>query len=650
LLEDTSDVKRPNAQSSADFASVGMPGLIEAVPVAIVECDREGRVLVWNRAAERLLGWPAETVVGRACPLFPSADDPSEAALQERVYAGTRVHDHEVAVRRSDGAMVDVSLSSAPVRSARGVVETVAIVAIDVTERRRRARELQHFATHDPLTDLHNRRAFEQSLGRIVERARHGGPSGALLTIDVDRLKEVNDRLGHLAGDALLIAVANVLRGIMRPRDLIARLGGDEFGVALESVTADEAALVAERVRASVAAQRIGPEGAGHSTASVGGIVIDGTIDPPELLAAADDALYIAKRRRDSTEIHPEPRASASANRSHARAAGRLRRALSVDGIAVQYQTVLDLTSRAVHSQEALARVKLGRDFHPAAEFVQLATHSGLIAEIDRRVVALVLDRIHEPGGPALSVNLSSTSFSDERLLELLRSRAPRGGFAGRLIIEAKEPDVHADPARAAEGAAAAVALGVAIAVDDFGTNKHALGALDELPIGLVKLDASIVGSLSTSSTSESVRELANACTDRGISVAAKGIEDVETLQSLARLGVNLGQGFLLDEPHAVIGLTDVLETTEEFGEASLALMAWEFTVPEQDIAPAWRYAIDEGLLEAAGGDARASEALYSLTRKGHSRVRALRTLHDQAGGPTPDHPGNTRRRKQASS
>jgi diguanylate cyclase (GGDEF)-like protein/PAS domain S-box-containing protein len=526
-----------------------LPALVAAAPVAILQWDRDGRVIAWNPAAERIFGWPAAEVLGAPCPVVAGAMSAAGLNIRDLVLSGTPVDDHEILVKCAGDAVAEVSLSAAPVLDEQQHVQSVVVTAMDIAARRRRVRRLRHFATHDPLTDLLNRRAFEQALARLIERCRRGGPAGAFLVIDLDLLKQANDQIGHLAGDALLIAVANVLRGAVRPGDLLGRLGGDEFGVALERVGADELALVADRLRRSIAAQRVGPHGRARSTASIGGVIIDGTLDVSELLAYADTALYRAKDRRDSSEISTPPYAPPTVRYGEGLAVNRLRRALAAGAVTIHLQPVRELGSAAVHSLEALARLRVGGEDRPAAEFIEIASDHGLVAAIDRRVLDLVLERLAESAGPPLSLNLSAASLADPAVLDGLRARAPRAGYAKRLILEFRANDLHADPRRATLWTTAAGALGAVIAVDDLGTDPSAFSALGALPIGLAKLDRAILGSLSLPAGMERVHQTARACASRGIAVAAKGIEDPDALDTLLELGVTLGQGFLLDDP-----------------------------------------------------------------------------------------------------
>jgi len=612
----------------AGFRSLGRAwALVDAAPVAIVEWLGDGQTLVWNRAAERVFGWPASEVIGKPCPVLANLAGEFAPAFRDRALAGVAIDDEEVTVRRADGTTVEVSLSIAPVLSEE--VASVVATAVDVTDRARSSRRLQHAATHDALTDLRNRRALEQALPRIVERVRRGGHQGALLVIDVDMLKQINDEFGHLAGDALLIGVADALRAATRPRDVLARVGGDEFAIVLEDVRTQEISQIAERVRASAAALRVGPDGSARSTVSIGAIVIDGTLDVLELTAVADDALYVAKRRRDSVELYVEPRLANSAEDDANLITTCLRRALSINTLAVQYQGIRSIEDGALFCEEALARISSEGVYSRAAEFVSLAERTGVIGEIDRRVANLVLDRLNDPCPTRLSLNLSASSLAGSDPLSVLRKRAPSSGYGQRLILEAREPDLLADPRRAARWANAVHELGAMVAIDDFTASSSALWAIAMLPADLVKIDSSIVASLADRAEGARLDELVSACRDRGVVLVATRIQDPAVFEMLPRIGITMAQGFLIEAPHAVIGLADVLETAEEFGAVSAGLVAWEFMVPEPAVRLVWARALDDLLLSPRRSDPETGEAMFALTRKGKARLRELRVHRD---------------------
>jgi EAL domain-containing protein (putative c-di-GMP-specific phosphodiesterase class I) len=428
----------------------------------------------------------------------------------------------------------------------------------------------------------------------------------------------------------MLIGVADALRTATRPRDVVARVGGDEFAIILEDVRTEQISQIAERVRASVAALRVGPDESARSTVSIGAIVIDGTLDVLELNAAADDALYVAKRRRDSIELYLEPRLAVSPEDDANLIVMRLRRALSINTLAVQYQGVRSVEDGALYCEEALARISSEGASSRAAEFVSLAARTGVIGEIDRRVTNLVLDRLDESWPARLSLNLSAASLTDSDPLAVLRKRAPSNGYNQRLILEAREPDLLADPGRAARWADAVHELGAMVAIDDFSATKPALGMIATLPTDLVKIDRSIIASLTEQVHAARLQELLSACRDRGVVVVAKRIQDAAMLDTLPRIGITLAQGFLIDAPHAVIGLVDVLETAEEFGAVSAGLVAWEFMVLEPAVGLVWRRALDEQLLSPRHTDPETGEAMFALTGRGKARLRELRAHRDR--------------------
>ena len=231
---------RYQAERALRDANRTLQAVISAAPVAIIRLDPDSRVLTWNPAAETMFGWAEHEVVGQLCPIA-LANSGREAVDQ--------------AVTRRDGTTVTVAVSVAPVTDDSGELDAIVVVATDITERLDREEHARALASRDQLTGLLNRRSFEEAVDRIVQRAEiaeERGPAGALLLLDLDRFKLVNDTAGHLAGDQLLIGVARVLERGVRPGEVVARFGGDEFAVLLTGVDIEGARAVADRLRGHI--------------------------------------------------------------------------------------------------------------------------------------------------------------------------------------------------------------------------------------------------------------------------------------------------------------------------------------------------------------------------------------------------------------
>ncbi|RZS77914.1 diguanylate cyclase (GGDEF)-like protein [Motilibacter rhizosphaerae] len=426
----------------------------------------------------------------------------------------------------------------------------------DVSPQREALRALAHDALHDALTGLANRRLFEERVGRARARlARHRAPL-ALVLCDLDGFKEVNDRLGHAAGDALLQEVSRRMEAALRPEDTVARFGGDEFVLLLEDLPDTVVAPVraAERVRAAVGGEYVLEGRAVHLTLSLGVVTTSSPLPAEELLRMADTALYEAKRRgRDRTEVFsPRLREHASLR---ADVADELRRALAHGELVVHYQPKTELATGRIAGVEALVRWE-----HPQRglllpeDFLEAALDSGLILPLG----AFVLDRACRDvqgwrggEGVRLQVNTSAEEVLHPGLVGAVSSALSGSGLdPGRLELEVTETRAFADVDAAAHQLDQVAALGVTFALDDFGTGASSLAWLQRFPVSCVKIDQSFVRHLATSSTDAAIAAavvtLGHAL---GLQVVAEGIEDARQLELVTALDVDLGQGFYLGRP-----------------------------------------------------------------------------------------------------
>jgi diguanylate cyclase (GGDEF)-like protein/PAS domain S-box-containing protein len=489
-----------------------------------------------------------------------------QAALKAELAAhleGKSPHfESEHRIRRQDGVYRHVLSRGLVVRDPAGNNLRLAGSQTDITERKEVEARILHDALHDPLTGFPNRTLFLDRLGQAVVR-RHRRPDHrfGVLFLDLDRFKLVNDSLGHLAGDALLVSLAERLRGCVRNDDTVARLGGDEFAILLDDMSdPEEATRVAERIQEALR-QPFSVDG--HeifSTASIG-ITVDDPRDrkPEELLRDADTAMYRAKGLgRDRYETFDEG--------MHARAVALLklesdfRRALDRSELSLIYQPILHLRSGSGRIFEALVRWR-----HPERgllspdEFIPLAEETGLIVPLGQWVLreACAAVRAWRDAGGArgeeasVSVNLSVREFSQDdlvgRVADLLRQHdlGP-----GSLKLEITESVIMGDPEAAIVRCLALRELGVGIAIDDFGTGYSSLSYLRRLPVDALKIDRSFVSSMLESTESlEIVRAILSLAGTLRIATVAEGVETREQLEKLRELGCDFGQGYLFARP-----------------------------------------------------------------------------------------------------
>jgi diguanylate cyclase (GGDEF)-like protein len=418
------------------------------------------------------------------------------------------------------------------------------------------SRRLRHQALHDHLTDLPNRTLlYERMEDAIADAARRGG-AAALLLIDLDRFKEVNDTLGHDHGDRLLEQVAARLGETVRRGDTLARLGGDEFAVLVRDVpNRGVVAEVAARLQDAMTRPFVLNGFTAVLDASVGiAYCPDHGTDVHVLVQRADVAMYEAKRSRTGIETYAEERDPYSAERLQL--LGELREAISAGELVLHYQPKVDVGTEAVVGVEALVRWDHPtRGLLPPGEFVPLAERTGAIADLTRWVLdtALAQTRAWRDVGLDLTVavNLAAPNIVDEALPDLVRSLLERWGVPGdRLECEISEHTVMADPHRAISVLERLRALGVRLSLDDFGTGHSSLAYLKRLPLDEVKIDRSfVIGMAENANDAAIVRSTIDLARNLGLEVVAEGVESEAILRDLGALACDVAQGFYLSRP-----------------------------------------------------------------------------------------------------
>jgi diguanylate cyclase (GGDEF)-like protein len=433
-------------------------------------------------------------------------------------------------------------------------------------ERERRARlqaeaiaeQFTRDALHDPLTKLPNRSLLLDRLGLALSRAGRLGSLVAVLFLDLDGFKAVNDSLGHAAGDELLIQVAERVRGCIRPADTVARLGGDEFGILLEDVSdATGAHAVADRILDTVRAPMTIQGKELVTGASIGVVLGASDEGAGDLLRKADLAMYVAKASGKDRHVTFEPAMHATAL-ARLELEADLRRALDAGTLDVHYQPVCELPTGRLARMEALARWRHPRlGLVPPAEFVPLAEDRGLIVPLGQWVLRRACQQTAEwqtlhPSEPPLgvAVNLSAGQLRPG-LVETVAAALGESGLAARcLTLEITESLLMDESAESFGYLTELKALGVRLAIDDFGTGYSSLGRLRTLPIDELKIDRSFVADIAPGATGgplvTAVTAMARAL---GLEVVAEGVETFEQLRFLLRRGCNAVQGYLVGRP-----------------------------------------------------------------------------------------------------
>ena len=429
----------------------------------------------------------------------------------------------------------------------------------NVTERKSFESQLQFLADHDPLTGLFNRRRFVEELDLEIKLMRRDGHPSSLLMLDVDGLKQVNDAMGHQAGDALVRQTAEVLRDRLRETDSVGRLGGDEFAVLLRGARVNEAAAVAEdlldrfRGREQVAsAEPIRP------TISIGLTSLRRNFTgADEAVGAADRAMYEAKRT-GGDRVAMYSRRLPPRTEGRGSWANQIRDALDEDRIVLYRQPIIHLASREVHRHEVLIRMRSPEgDVLPPEAFLPDAERFDLVQELDRRAAqrAVSLIAAESNGEPLrLEVNVAAKTMEDPEFTEALADALrEEGADPANLILEVSEQVAVADLKRARAFAERVAELGCGFALDNFGSGFGSFFYLKHLPVDHIKIDGELIRGLSSSRVD---REIVSSIVDVARSLdretVGERVNDERTLELMKQLGVDYAQGFHLGPPTPV--------------------------------------------------------------------------------------------------
>lgn len=478
--------------------------------------------------------------------------------------ARARVHIEHVDVKSRDevGAMA---------RAFNVMQDEVARAALSLDgarEELRRSRDhLEHLASHDPLTDLPNRRSLEASLDRLVVTSRERRMHGAVVVIDLDGFKYVNDSRGHALGDVLLVQVAQLLRRTLRPRDVLGRLGGDEFAVLLADTDAEEAEAVVQRLLDALRTGVLLVDGgrAVRTTASMGLAVFgpDSRLSGEQLLVDADVAMYDAKEAgRDRLALSSGSDPHQIELRERHTWLERVRDAVEHDRFVLHAQPIMDLRTNEICRHELLLRMiaEDGGIVMPGA-FLGVAERGGVIGAVDRWVIrrAFAMLREEQAAGrrPRFSVNLSGASVGDPEVLALVeRELATLVESHGAMLFEVTETAAVVDLERARQFAERLRSLGCSLALDDFGSGYGSFAYLKHLPFDVLKIDGQFVRGLVRSAEDQAVvTALVTIAQALGKVTVAEFVEDARTLELLRELGVNEAQGYYVGRPAAQLTL-----------------------------------------------------------------------------------------------
>ena len=560
--------------------------VLRSMTEAVSVVDLDYRFVSVNRAFALTTGYSEEEVVGLSSTLLDSSQHAPEFYREMRETMEMTGHwSGEMWQRRKDGEEFLCAIEAVEVLERNGHRGHFVVVLNDITEKKRAEQELRYLANFDTLTGLPNRALLSERLARAIVRARRHDTMVAVLFLDLDRFKEINDSLGHTAGDRILKAVAARLQATTNPNDTVSRLGGDEFTVVVEDIASDEAAYqVARNILAAFVRPLIVDERSEIGiTPSIGiSIYPAHGLAPTDLLKHADTAMYQAKAMGRNTYL-AYTEAMETQTRQRANVTAALRRAVDRNEFQLLYQPRLSLTRGRINGVEALLRwhsEELGAMM--PTEFIPIAEETGMILRIGEWVLREACRTLaqwqHEGlADVAIAVNVSVLQLLRGNLPELITSiLAESGAPASRLELELTETMVMSNAAETRSILNQLRALGLSLAIDDFGTGYSSLVYLKQLPIDMLKIDKAFIADLTEDPDDEAITTtIITMAHSLGLTVIAEGVETQQQLDFLREHACDEIQGYWLSqplsEPHCRSFITSWHQTTRTAVDAPIA-------------------------------------------------------------------------------
>ncbi len=575
LMQTTRAYERQMAELFAEkeIAQVTLASIGDGV----LATDGEGRVKYLNPVAEKLTGWERADALGRPLPEIFRLTEPAggdreieiEGLLRHCLEEGRSFRLAErITLERRDGRRYAIESTCAPIRAHDGRVIGAVLVFQDVSDKRLMALQLAHQATHDELTGLLNRQAFDGHLQRALEEARSLANTHALCYLDLDQFKLVNDTCGHLAGDELLCRVTALLQDSMRDSDLVARLGGDEFGVLLTRCTLDRAErLVAEFHRALQQFRFNWRDKTFAVGASIGLVPITREFRTvAHLLSAADHACYVAKEKgRNRVQVYQEDDATFVRRHGEMNWVVRIQQTLEQNRFRLFSQQIQPLSPQVppgLYFEVLLRMVEDDGRIHLPSDFIRAAERYGLMRSIDRWVIRNSIQTLIGQPPPFLallqlcSINLSAVSLGDEEFLGFLEEELAASGIpASKLCFEITETAAIENLPQAQELLAQLAARGVRFSLDDFGTGMSSYSYLKDLPVSFLKIDGKFIKDIVTDPLDRAMVESINQVGHvMGIQTVAEGVTNSAVVERLKALGVDFAQGNWISPPRPLAG------------------------------------------------------------------------------------------------
>ena len=544
---------------------------LQSIGDGVITTDGEGRVDYINPVAQDLTGWDMRGARGKYIgEIMMIVNEHTRASVENPVIRClsegrlVTLAENSVLITRN-GDEIPIQDSAAPIRDRIGNIIGSVIVFHDISKETRLFRQLSYQASHDTLTGLVNRREFENRLSAVLAQSRgKADASHALLYVDLDQFKVVNDTFGHTAGDSLLRQISDLIQARIRSTDLLARLGGDEFGVFLERCSESRALEVAESIRVAVEGHRFEWKESFTSVRCSIGVVLVGSdnADVASLMSSADVACYSAKDM-GRNQVHRYRDGDASLRHEEMKWVSRITSAVEEDRFELFFQPIMSINgdkARGRGHYELLLRMR-GEDGKLVGpdQFIPAAERYNLMSTLDRWVIHEALSKLADRSSNSearytIAINLSGTSLSEDRFLEFVIEELRRQKLpAGAICFEITETAAISNLARVVHFMQALKKLGCKFSLDDFGSGLSSFTYLKNLPVDYLKIDGQFIRNVVDDNVDESmvraIREVGHAM---GIETIAERVETRQVLEKLGALGVEFAQGYYIARPTSV--------------------------------------------------------------------------------------------------
>ena len=533
--------------------------LLDQIGSIIIELDDKGNISFLNMAWEKITGFTTEEAINRPIIDFIEKSNFSRDEVSDEIMTilSGKFDSHQFEFRLKNSSQLELWAEGRFDISRKNNDKNLYISGTieDITSRKKAQKELEYLAMHDGLTGLYNRVCFETELKKFSATASRGNGPHALLYLDLDRFKVINDTLGHHHGDMVLRNIASLVSSRLREGDFFARIGGDEFALLIPNIDQEMAFVLASNICKLLDDYQCKIESATFKiNCSIGIAEINGDKYPAnEYMKQADIALYAAKKMgRNLAHIYSEQDSLSTELKTSLEWARTLHQAVAEDSLVLHFQPIININSKKIAYYEALVRLKLNGDIVPPGEFIPALEREGYMSLLDRQVISKAIYSLAKyPALSKIAVNLSAQGFSDERLLPLIQSKLKEYSVdANCLIFELTESASLSNITATQKMVEKLSSLGCDFSIDDFGTGFSTFNYLKQLPAQSVKIDGSFIVDLAKNSVDgalvKAIYEVASAL---GKKTVAEFVENEETLQILADIGVNYAQGYHIGKP-----------------------------------------------------------------------------------------------------